>query len=95
MPAYAIIDVEIFDIGEYMDYMKLVRPLIAGAGGRYLARGGELRIYDGDYQPGRLVIVEFPSLDALDTFYRSDEFKAVKILRDRCSRTNLVGVQGI
>lgn len=95
MAAYAIVDVEIFDIGDYMDYLKRLRPLLRAAGGRYLARGGEFHVLEGDYQPDRLVLIEFPSLEALEDFYASQGFQELKSIRDRCSNTRLVALQGL
>lgn len=95
MTAYAILDVEIYDIGKYMAFMTEVKPLIEAAGGRYLARGGELRVYEGNYQPHRLVIIEFPSLAAMDEFYASETYGALRATRDACSSSRLMAVEGL
>lgn len=95
MTAYAIMDVDIFDIEKYMLFMQAVKPLIDAAGGRYLARGGEIRVYEGDYDPRRLVIIEFPSLLALDKFYASEAYQSLKLVRDQCSSSRLVAVEGL
>lgn len=95
MAAFVVIDVDIHDIGLYMRYLKAVRPLIDAAGARYLARGGEFRVLEGDYQPRRLVVMEFPSLAAVESFYDSEEFRALKVQRDACSQTRMVAVQGL
>ena len=94
MSAYVIMDVEIFDIEQYMQFMQRVRPFIEQWGGRYLARGGEFRVYEGDYEPRRLVLLEFPSLDDWDLFYFSDEYQTLKPLRDQCSHSRLIAVTG-
>jgi len=58
MSAYVIMDVEIFDIEQYMQFMQRVRPLIEQWNGHYLARGGEFRVYEGDQcSHSRLVAV--------------------------------------
>ena len=95
MTAYAIVDVDIFDIGQYMVFMKAVRPLLESAGARYLARGGELRVCEGDYQPRRLVIIEFPSLQALDEFYTGQSYQKLKLARNECSSSRIVAVEGL
>jgi uncharacterized protein (DUF1330 family) len=94
MSAYVVMDVEIFDIEQYMQFMQRVRPLIEQWGGRYLARGGEFRVYEGDYEPRRLVLLEFPSMDEWDRFYLSDAFQTLKPLRDQCSHSRLIAVTG-
>ncbi len=94
MTAYAIMDVEIFDIEQYMQFMQRVKPLIERSGGHYLARGGEFRVYEGDYEPRRLVLMEFPSLEEWDRFYHSEDYQLLKPLRDACSHSRLVAVSG-
>ena len=95
MAAYAIVDVDVHDIADYMAYQQRVAPLLESAGARYLARGGEFRVYEGDCEPGRLIVVEFPSLEAMDAFYESSDYRALKSQREACSRSRIVAVQGL
>ena len=94
MTAYAILDVEIHDIETYMQYMSAVKPLIEQHGGRYLARGGEFAVIEGDCEPARLVLLEFPSMDAIEDFYQCAEYQGLKQLRESCSATRMVALQG-
>ena len=95
MAAYVVIDVDIHDIGAYMQFLEASRPLIESAGGRYLARGGEFRVLEGDYQPRRLVVIEFPSLAAVEAFYGGPEYQALRQQRDACSDSRIVAVEGL
>jgi uncharacterized protein (DUF1330 family) len=95
MAAYAIVDIDVYDIASYLHYQKKVAPLLELAGARYLARGGELRIYEGDYQPGRLIVVEFPSLEAMDHFYESVAYRSLEPQRRACSCAQIIAVQGL
>jgi uncharacterized protein (DUF1330 family) len=95
MAAYAIMDVDIHDIGQYMAYMKQIRPLLEAAGAHYRVRGGPFTVMEGDWQPQRLVIVEFPTMDELERFYASEPYLALKPTRDACSRSNVVAVEGL
>ncbi len=95
MPAYALLDVEIFDIEQFMAYQKRVSPLLDAIGARYLARGGELRVYAGDYQPNRLLLLEFPSMEAMDRFHTSRAYTDLAKVRDRCCRCQIVAVRGL
>jgi uncharacterized protein (DUF1330 family) len=65
------------------------------AGGRYLARGGEFRVYEGDWQPRRLVVLEFPSLAAWENFYTGPVYQGLKAIRDECSSARLVAMEGL
>ena len=95
MSAYAIVDVHIFDIEHYLEYQSAVRPVVEAAGARYLARGGEFKVFEGDYQPSRLILLEFPSLLAMDEFYRSEAYQALEAQRCACSRARILGVSGL
>ena len=95
MTAYAIVDVDIYDVADYLLYQNAVRPLLAGVGARYLARGGEFQVLEGYMEPQRLIIIEFPSMDVLTDFYSSDAYKALEAQRNSCSRYTLVAVRGI
>lgn len=95
MSAYVIFDVEIFDLARYQDFMSRVKPALEAAGGRYLARAGEHRVYEGDWLPRRIVILEFPDLAAFEGFYNGEVYRSLKAIRDECSRARLVAVQGL
>ena len=95
MSAYAIFDVEIRDLSRYQEYMLKVKPLIEAAGGRYLVRGGAHQVIEGDWAPRRLVLIEFPSMSAMEGFYDNPQYKALKALREACSAARLVAVEGV
>ncbi len=95
MAVFAIFDVDIHDPSRYGEFMAGVKPAIEAAGGRYLVRGGEHRHYEGDWQPWRIVIFEFPSFDAFEGFYYGPVYQGFKTIRDACSTARLVAVQGL
>jgi len=51
LAAYVIFDVEIRDMAQYQEFMKGVEPAVEAAGGKYLARGGAHKVYEGDWEP--------------------------------------------
>ena len=58
MPAYVIVETNVTDPERYEQYKAAASAAIAARGGRYLARGGELAVLEGDWQPSRLVVPE-------------------------------------
>ncbi len=95
MSVYCILDVDIKNPERYRDYMVRAKPLIEAAGGRYLSRGGEHKVFEGDWQPVRLVIIEFPSSEAAESFYHSEAYQEAKAIRQSCSQTSMVMAQGV
>ena len=95
MSAYAIVDLHILDVARYLDYQRALAPLLESAGARYLARGGEFEVLAGDLRPERLLIMEFPSMDALRGFYDSDSYQALEAQRAACARVCVIAVNGL
>ena len=94
MPAYLIASVDVKDPVRYADYRNMVMPTIAAYGGRFLARGGKVDILEGDWQPKRLVIVEFPSVERAKAWWSSPEYADAKALRQATSKGTLVVIEG-
>ncbi len=95
MSAYVIFDVDIRDPGEYQKFMAGVKPALEAAGAKYLARGGAHKVYEGDWMPRRIVLLEFPSVAAWEEFYNGPAYQGLKHIRDACSEARLVSVEGL
>jgi uncharacterized protein (DUF1330 family) len=95
MAAYVIFDVEIRDMARYQEFMAQVKPAIEAAGARYLARGGSHKVFEGDWSPRRIVILEFPSVAAFEQLYNGPVYQGLKPIRDECSSARLVSVEGL
>ena len=95
MAAYVIFDVEIKNAERYQDFMRQVKPALEEAGARYLARAGAHKVYEGDWLPRRIVVLEFPSVAAWEGFYYGPVYQGLKAIRDECSSARLVSVEGL
>src|SRR3569623_1742490 len=95
MSAYVIFDVDIRDAARYQEFMSGVKPALEKAGAKYLARGGSHKVYEGDWQPRRIVLLEFPSVAAWEEFYNGSTYQGLKHIRDACSSARLVSVEGL
>lgn len=95
VPAYVIANVDVKDPVRYADYRSMVLPTIQKYGGRFLARGGKAETLEGAWQPKRLVIVEFPSVERAKAWWASPEYAEAKALRQATSEGSLVVVEGI
>jgi uncharacterized protein (DUF1330 family) len=95
MPAYVIAETDITDPERYEQYKAASPGAIAACGGRFLARGGELVTLEGDWQPSRLVVLEFDDLAAAKRWYESEVYQAAKKLREGAAHMRVVAVQGV
>jgi uncharacterized protein (DUF1330 family) len=95
MPAYVIVETDVTDPEQYERYKASSPGTVAAAGGRFVVRGGELAVLEGDWRPSRLVVLEFEDLDAARRWYESERYQAVKRLREGAARLRMVAVQGI
>ena len=95
MPAYLISTIEISDPIGYEEYRKLVPPVLAKYGGRFVVRGGEVEYKEGDWRPTRVVVVEFESLDRARAFYDSAEYAPAKRIRQRTAIASILFVEGV
>ena len=68
MPAYFVVEIDVQDAAAFEEYRKQVPATIARYGGRYLVRGGATETLEGDWRPGRIGILEFPSREQAKAF---------------------------
>ncbi|MFM8526681.1 MAG: DUF1330 domain-containing protein, partial [bacterium] len=67
MTTYMIVDLDVHDPVTYEDYREKAPAFVAKHGGRYLDRGGDFEVIEGDWRPHRLVIFQFPNREAIRT----------------------------
>jgi uncharacterized protein (DUF1330 family) len=94
MPAYVIVDVKITDPKSYEAYKQMTPGSLAPFGGRFVVRGGATQVLEGSWQPNRLVVLEFDSVERAREWWASEEYKDAKALRQRSAHTNMVVVEG-
>ena len=95
MPAYVVVDIEVQNPTRYESYKDLAGPVVAKHGGRYLARGGATTVLEGSWQPKRLVILEFPSVEKAKAWWDSIDYAEAKRIRQECAKTGMVIVEGV
>ncbi len=94
MSAYIIVEVSVTDPEKYEDYKKLVPPTVEAFGGKFLVRGGESETLEGDWDPGRFVVLEFDSVERAKAWWGSEQYRAPKELRQQASNARMIVVQG-
>jgi uncharacterized protein (DUF1330 family) len=95
MPAFVLSEVEILDESSAAKYRELAAASIAAFGGRYLARGAEAHVVEGQPTSRRLVLCEFASLERIREWYASPEYAEALKFRDTALDRRLIFFEGI
>lgn len=94
MSAYVVALINVTDPERYKEYTVLATPAVTKYGGKFIARGGEREVMEGSLDYARVVVVEFPSMDAVKTFYKSPEYQAARAKRVGAADFNMIITSG-
>ena len=94
MKAYVIVEVSITDQIIYEEYKKLTPATIAVFDGKFIVRGGRTETLEGDWQPERMVVVEFPSVEKAREWWHSNQYSKAKAIRQQSAYTKMLIVEG-
>jgi uncharacterized protein (DUF1330 family) len=95
MAAYIVVQVDVHDPVAYEEYRKGVLATLAPYDGKFLVRGGKWETIEGDWNPGRFVILEFPTVERAKEWYSSPEYAAILGIRLANSDSKMIVVQGV
>ena len=94
-PAYIIFEADVTDPEGYEEYRGLAGAAVEQYGARYVVRGGRSQVLEGQWRPGRMVIVEYESFEKALAFYESPEYRRAREARATTARVNMVVVEGL
>ena len=94
MSAYVIVEVTIHNQEEYEEYKKLTPVSIAAYDGRFVVRGAKTESLEGDWNPERIVVLQFPTIERAKEWYHSKEYAAAKNIRHQNATSKMLLVQG-
>ena len=93
MPVYLIADIEVMDAEMYAEYVERAPEVIHKYGGRYLVRGGNAATLSGDWDPERIIVVEFESVERLQECFGSTEYSELAPLREQSTISRSIVVE--
>lgn len=94
MAAYIIVEVSITDPKEYEEYKKLTPAAVAAFDGKFIVRGGQTETLEGNWQPERIVVLQFPTVARAKEWWNSDIYSKAKEIRHRTAKTKMIVVDG-
>ena len=95
MPAYVIADVKVTDPAKFQEYVSQVPATVEKYGGKYRVRGGAIEKVEGDWEPSRMVVIEFESMEQLKKWYHSQEYSNPMRLRHESANATVIFVEGV
>ena len=95
MTAYVIASINVTDPDKYKNYMAVSPAAVAAAGGKFIVRGGNLEILEGDWSRPRIVIIEYPTREAAKAFYDSALYVAARAERAGAAELSMIVVDGV
>ncbi|MGH7869843.1 MAG: DUF1330 domain-containing protein [Candidatus Dormibacteraceae bacterium] len=84
------------DESQFQRYRDLASASIARYGGRYLVRGADPVVAEGDWPSSqRVVVVKFPNMERLRRWYDSPEYAETLSVRRTALTRRLLFVDGV
>jgi len=95
MSAYVIVEIEVLDPVGYEDYKQLAGVTVEKYGGKYIVRGGKTEVLEGNWNPKRIVVLEFGTAERAKEWLNCEEYREPRKMRHRTARTNMILVEGM
>ena len=93
--AYIIANVKVTDPVRYEDYKRFSTLAMQAHGAEVCVRGGAAEVLEGDWQPDRLVVLKFPSVEQAKRFYDSQEYRRARDAREGAAIMRMIVVEGL
>jgi uncharacterized protein (DUF1330 family) len=95
-PAYVVTEIGISDLDAYQkEYLPLAQASIKASGGHLVAAGQNIVVLEGASPGTRVAINQFDSLDAVQVWRNSDQFKEARKVGDKYAKFRAFAVEGL
>jgi uncharacterized protein (DUF1330 family) len=93
--AYVIVEIDIIDPAGYDEYKKLAGATVEKYGGKYIVRGGTVETLEGDWDPKRIVVLQFGSMQRAKDWLNCEEYREPRKMRHRTAKTKMIVVESV
>lgn len=93
--AYILANVDVKNPAQYEEYKRLSTIAMKAHGAEVCIRGGQVDVLEGDWNPGRMVLLKFPSVEQARKFYDSNEYGAARKAREGIAVMRMVLIEGV
>jgi len=95
MFAYVIVEIDVVDPSGSEEYKKLAGATVERYGGKYVVRGGAAETLEGDWDPKRIVVLQFDSMQRAKEWLNCEEYREPRKMRHRTAKTKMILVEGV
>ncbi len=95
MPAYVLIELTVLDPEEMEEYKKRAPEAVAAFDGKFIVRGGAITTLEGVWEPERIVLIQFPSVERAKEWWNSEQYAEVKAIRHRAAKAEMILLEGL
>jgi len=95
MSAFIIVEIEVVDPVGYEEYKKQAAATVHQYGGKYIVRGGKTEVLEGDWNPKRIVVLQFESMERAKEWLNCEEYREPRKMRHKTAKTNMILVEGV
>lgn len=94
MRGYVIAHAEITDEELFADFIARQPASLAAHGGKFVVRTGAVEVVQGDWNPQRIAVMEFPDVEQARAWQASPDYAPLRALLDKCCNVNVIIVEG-
>jgi len=94
MTAYIVAEIEVKNSDQYNEYRNKVEKTVHQFGGRYIIRGNDVVPLEGDWNPERFVVIEFPDMTSLKQWYDSSKYQLLRNIRIASTYSKIIAIDG-
>jgi uncharacterized protein (DUF1330 family) len=95
-PAYVVTEIAVSDLDAYQkEYVPLTQASIKASGGRLVAASQNIVVFEGPSPGTRVAINQFDSLDAVQAWRNSDQFKEARKVGDKYAKFSAFALEGL
>ncbi|MOA17153.1 hypothetical protein D3C78_1373990 [compost metagenome] len=92
---YVIASIDVTHPEQYAEYRTWSSLAMQAHGAEVCVRGGQVEVLEGDWNPGRTVVLKFASFEAAQAFYETPEYRKAREVRAGAAIVRMVCVEGV
>ena len=95
-PVYYIVEIDVTNQDAYIkEYVPRAQAAIKTSGGRFLAQGGKVTVFEGQPPKARVVVQVWDSVEKIQGWRNSKEFTESRKIGDKYAKFRAYAVEGL